>query len=181
MPKITGPKPKIPSAKAHEAKAATRPESKPAAKSVAKFPRTGWSDSGKLAKTIEHARTTSTHPRLVHAHTHKDPIGGEPTRPPIMARYGLPAPHPGPHPQPPIVARYGLPAPHPAPHPGPPIVARYGLPAPHPQPPIVARYGLPAPHPAPHPGPPIVARYGLPAPHPRPGHDTSPRSGIQPK
>ncbi len=129
MKKIQGPKIASPSTSAGKVatpKAAEK-TSKPAAaketKVASTFPRTAWADPAKLAKSIETAHATESHPRLVHARPSKDPIGGEPTRPPIAMRYGLRPPiNP-----PPIAMRYGLRPPNPPPVKPPPVAMRYGL------------------------------------------------------
>ena len=94
MKKIQGPKlasPRASASKAAEKAAApARPAAARPAKPAAGFPRTAWADPAKLAKSIETAHATERHPRLIHARPiAHDPIGGEPTRPPIAMRYGL--------------------------------------------------------------------------------------------
>lgn len=205
MPKITGrdrpQKPLKSESKAPAKKAASTSKAQKA-KDTGGFPRNAWKDTEKLTGVINRTKEKlgiQDHPRLRHTKVDRDPIGGTPKRPPIVARYGLIMPTPtNPGNRPPIVARYGLIAPtDPKPTPvRPPIVARYGLIAPGNgggggttpvRPPIVARYGLIMPKPGDDNGgavkppkpdrPPIVARYGLIMP--RPGIETQPRPGIK--
>ena len=127
MKKISGPKiasTKVSTPKAAEkTAAAAKPVAAKAAKVASGFPRTAWADPAKLAKSIETAHATESHPRLMHAKPPQDPIGGHPTHPPIAMRYGLRPPiHP-----PPIAMRYGLRPPAPSPNQPPPVAMRYGL------------------------------------------------------
>ena len=158
MKKISGPKiasTKLSTPKAAEkAAAVAKPSATKAATQASGFPRSAWADPAKLAKSIATAHSTESHPRLKHAKPpHKDPIGGEPARPPIAMRYGLRPPNPGQPPAPP--------------HPAPPIAMRYGLRPPNPR------------HPTDPPvrPPPIAMRYGLRPPENRPGIPTTPRPG----
>jgi hypothetical protein len=168
------------------------------------FPRANWKDPVKLTGAINRAKQKlglAEHPRGRYA----KPDAGkpQPSKPPIVARYGVIRPD-VPTPKPPIVARYGVirPPPIDTEPPKPPIVARYGVIRPPvdsdpPKPPIVARYGVIRPDTDP-PKPPIVARYGVirPSPidtepprapavarygvvRPRPGVETEPRPGIK--
>lgn len=183
---------------ASKTKAASETKKTAKAKDTGNFPRNAWKDTEKLTGVINRTKDKlglQDHPRLRHTKVDRDPIGGTPTRPPVVARYGLIQPTPeNPGNRPPIVARYGLIAPgggggvKPPKPSRPPIVARYGLIQPTPEnpgnrPPIVARYGLIAPgggggvKPPKPDRPPIVARYGLIMP--RPSIETQPRPGIK--
>ncbi len=202
MKKIQGPKLASPSTASKAPVKAEKSAPPVKAKELSKpgFPRSAWADPAKLAKSIETAHDTQTHPRLKHARPTKDPIGGEPTRPPIAMRYGLRPIDPGQPPAPPvkpppIAMRYGLRPIEPGQPPQPPvkpppIAMRYGLrpidpgqpPAPPVKPPPIAmRYGLRPTDPTrptdpPVKPPPIAMRYGLVMPN-RPGIPTSPRRG----
>jgi hypothetical protein len=175
MPRIGKPAPKVaarttkpaskPAAKAKTTKPAAKP-AKPKTQDRIEFPRANWKDPAKLTGAIDRARDRlgiGENPRT--RHTKPDVVGGHPTRPPVVARYGVVRPPVNP-PKQPVVARYGVIRP-PVNPPKPPVVARYGVvrpPVNPPKPPVVARYGVVRPpvddgHKPPK--PPVVARYGV--------------------
>ncbi|MBS1153003.1 MAG: hypothetical protein H6Q89_4701 [Myxococcaceae bacterium] len=140
--KLSGPRAPSPKAIAAEKKTASTKQAvkaspaKPKPAMDEKFPRASWKDSARLGAEINRSlRASDEHPRLRHAQSRPDPIGGNDTsRPPIAMRYGVIRPEPGPAPRPPIAMRYGVIRPGPDPVKPPPIAMRYGVIRPHVEP-----------------------------------------------